>query len=613
MEKSLLTFFRDEVDSSFLCQLPLDFNNKQMASQFYISPLFKSSCVSLCKADQYPWRLVSSISPSKSSRICMCSAFSTLLSSTIAVPQTRDNDSLLPVHLHQPKGIPPKVAVHDRIEQLVESTRRALMSSSDPITRMKLIDTIQRLGIGHHFEEEIHEILGNLTQGLSDDNLYTAALCFRLQRHNGLHTNPDVFQKFMDANGKFKMSSSDDIEALLSLYEASYLGANGEYILSQAKEFTTIQLKRSVSKLSPKHGTKVLLSLGLPRHLRMTRLEARRYIEEYVNDDYRNPIVLELAKLDYNHVQSLLQRELAEVTRWWKDLGLVSKLSFVRDRHLECFLWTVGLLPEKKYSSGRIELAKIIAILLVIDDIYDIYGSYEDLVLFTQAIRRWDLSEMEKLPEYMKICYMALYNTTSEIYDKVLKEHGLSVQPFLHQTWIDVVEAYMVEVKWVKSGAIPTFEDYIKNGVTTSGTCMVLVHLFFLISEGVTEENMRHLHPYPKFFWLAGTILRLWDDLGTSKEEQQRGNMVSSIQLLMREKNITSEEEGRKQILQLINELWKDLNAELVTPDAFLLPMIRVALNMSRTSQVVYQHNEDSYLTSVESQVQYLFFKSIDI
>ncbi|KAJ9562858.1 hypothetical protein OSB04_008018 [Centaurea solstitialis] len=488
------------------------------------------------------------------------------------------------------------------------------MSTSDPVIRMKLIDTIQQLGVGHHFEKEILEILENLTQVLPDDNLNTVALCFRLQRHNGLHASPEVFRKFINANGEFKMSSSDDIETLLSLYEASYLGANGEDILTHTKEFTTRQLERLVYELSPKLRTKVLLSLGLPRHLRMTRLEARRYIEEYGNEDHHNPIVLELAKLDYNNVQSLLRRELTEVTRWWKDLVQMSNLSFVRDRHRECFLWTVGLLPEKKYSSGRIELAKIIAILLIIDDIYDIYGSYEDLLLFTKAIRRLDLSEMEQLPEYMKICYMALYNTTSEICNKVLKEHGLSVQPFLLQTWIDMVEAYMVEVEWVKSGTIPTFEDYIRNGITTSGTCMALVHLFFLISEGITQENVRHLlDPYPKFFSLAGTILRLWDDLGTSKEEQERGNVASSIQLLMREKNITSEEEGRKQILELINRLWKDLNAELVTTNALFLPMIRVALNISRTSQVVYQHNEDSYLTSVENQVQNLFFKSIDI
>ncbi|KAJ0467254.1 putative geranyl diphosphate diphosphatase [Helianthus annuus] len=177
-----------------------------------------------------------------------------------------------------------------------------------------------------------------------------------------------------------------------------------------------------------------------------------------------------------------------------------------------------------------------------------------------------------------------------------------------------MAEAYMVEAEWVKRGSIPNLNDYIENGVTTSGTYMALVHLFFLISYGLTTENMKHLlDPYPKFFTMAGTILRLWDDLGTIKEEEERGDMLSSIHLLMKEENITCEEEGREGILQMIYALWNDLNVELLTPDAVLFPMIKVALNMSRTSQVVYQHNDDSYLLSVKDHVQSLFYEPVDI
>ncbi|KAI3797884.1 hypothetical protein L1987_33148 [Smallanthus sonchifolius] len=311
----------------------------------------------------------------------------------------------------------------------------------------------------------------------------------------------------MNANGELKKSSSEDIEALLSLYEASYLGSSGEDVLSHAMEITTRHLRISLSQLNPKFHKNFFEGLKIPRHMRMGRLEARRYIEEYGNEDDHNPMVLEFAKFDYNKVQSILKGELDEVTRWWEHLGL---------------------------TSSRIELAKAIAILLVIDDIYD--------------------------------------------------------------TYIDMVEAYMVEVEWVKRGRIPTLEDYIENGVTTSGTCMALVHLFFLILNGVTLENAQHLlDPYPKLFTLAG-ILRLWDDLGTVKEEHERGDVVSSIYLLMKERNITCEEKGRKEILQLIYGLWNDLNAKLVTPNAMLFPMINVALNTSRDCQVVYQHDDDSYL-----------------
>ncbi|KAF5767884.1 putative geranyl diphosphate diphosphatase [Helianthus annuus] len=221
---------------------------------------------------------------------------------------------------------------------------------------------------------------------------------------------------------------------------------------------------------------------------------------------------------------------------------------------------------------------------------------------------------MEQLPDYMKICFEALYNTNNDICDKVMRERGFSVQSYLRKTWIDLAKAYMEETKWVKRDRIPTLKHYIENGVTTSGTYMALMHLFFMVSDGVTSENSQHLlDRYPKFFTLAGTILRLWDDLGTIKEEQERGDMLSSIHLPMKEKNTACEEEGRKEILQMIYELWNDLNVELVTPDVMLFPMINVALNMSRASQVVYQHNDDSYLTGVENHVEYLFYKPIDI
>nr|QYL01199.1 terpene synthase 9 [Stevia rebaudiana] len=598
-----------------------------MTSQGYLSSLFSDKVL-------YPRQLMK-LSSFKSSKICMTSFIPSVrpsantnitttnelkdLMSPLSINDTMSfsqaSNSLFVDH-HEMKVILPRVdQFNNRIDELKEYTRKALIMSSNPTVTLNLIDTIQRLGVGYYFKEEIKNILEEIKQVLPEDDLYTVALHFRLRRHSGLHTNSgDVFQNFMDVNGELKKSSCEDIEGLLSLYEASYLGSSEEDVLSHAMEVTTRHLSKSVSELSPKLHEKVVDGLKHPRHMRMERLEARRFIEEYGNVDDHNPILLEFAKYDYNMVQSVLQRELIEINRWWEHLGLSSKLGFIRDRHVECFLWSVGLLPEVGYSSSRVELAKVVAILLVIDDVYDTYGSYDDLVLFTEAIQRWDLNEMEQLPEYMKLCFTALYNTNNEICDKVLKEQGLNAHSFLRKTWIDMAKAYMVETEWVKRGTIPTFKEYIENGVTTSGTYMALVHLFFLVLDGVTSDNSRLLlDSYPKFFTSAGTILRLWDDLGTVKEEQERGDMLSSIHVLMKEKNITSEEEGRKEVLQLIYGLWKDLNVELVTPDVMLLPMINVALNMSKASQVVYQHDDNSYLSSVENHVECLFYKPIDI
>ena len=72
----------------------------------------------------------------------------------------------------------------------------------------------------------------------------------------------------------------------------------------------------------------------------------------------------------------------------------------------------------------RIELTKSISFIYIIDDIFDVYGTLQDLTLFTEAVNRWDLNNVEKLPEYMTMCLKELYNTTNEISNTVYLNHG---------------------------------------------------------------------------------------------------------------------------------------------------------------------------------------------
>ena len=87
--------------------------------------------------------------------------------------------------------------------------------------------------------------------------------------------------------------------------------------------------------------------------------------------------------------------------RWWNELDLVGKLGFGRDRPSECFLWTVGTFPAPHHSNCRIELTKTVCILLVMDDIFDTYGSLDELILFTEAIKRCS----SRTSSYIKLKY----------------------------------------------------------------------------------------------------------------------------------------------------------------------------------------------------------------
>ncbi|KAL5571265.1 hypothetical protein UlMin_020862 [Ulmus minor] len=494
-------------------------------------------------------------------------------------------------------------------EEMVEKIRKELRNPSDQRSKLTLVDSIQRLGVGHYFQEEIKVILEGFSESDSGQDLFETALGFRLLRHNGLPTSPDGFGKFMNKNGEFKESLSKDTCGMLSLYEASYLGAKDEDILLKAIEFTRTSLKQSIPFSTPQLQNHVAKALELPRHLRMATLEARNYMDEYGQETNYIPALLELAKFEFNELQSLHKRELAEILRWWQELDLVAKLDFARDRPFECFLWTAGIFPEASHSNIRIELTKTICILLVIDDIFDSYGSLDELVMFNDAIQRWELSAMEELPEYMKICYMALYNTTNEIAYRVLKQHGWCIIPHLKRTWKDVFEAQLVEAQWFNKRYTPTFEEYLTNGVTTGGSYMALVHSFFLIGQGVTKETISMMTPYPQLFSCAGKILRLWDDLGTAKEEEERGDVAKSMHCYMRENNVSCEDEARKHIRQMIGKLWMELNGELKTPKGLPQSITKACFNLARTSQIIYQHGDDQNAFTVDDHVQTLFFR----
>ncbi|KAL5861267.1 hypothetical protein ACOSQ4_002563 [Xanthoceras sorbifolium] len=242
-----------------------------------------------------------------------------------------------------------------KLEELKERTRVALWKSSDdPTATVKLIDDIQRLGVGHHFEEEINLQLERASgwKCCETEDLFANARRFRLLRQNGwpastgkpsqstsLSSNQIILfltcktysNKFLNEDGKWKESITKDTWGILSLYEASYLATKDEQILLRAMEFTRTHLTQSMPFMAPQSRRCIAQALELPRHLRMARLEARKYIYEYSREWNHNLALLELAKLDFNMVQSLHQRELVEIQRWWKELDLVGKLGFGRD------------------------------------------------------------------------------------------------------------------------------------------------------------------------------------------------------------------------------------------------------------------------------------------
>uniref|UniRef100_A0A2C9UWW7 Terpene synthase N-terminal domain-containing protein n=1 Tax=Manihot esculenta TaxID=3983 RepID=A0A2C9UWW7_MANES len=209
----------------------------------------------------------------------------------------------------------------NRISKLKEEVRLILLKQAvDPLDQLQLIDTLQRLGLAYHFEDEIKSILMSIyshnNTGMRED-LYATALEFRLLRQHGYKIPQEIFHSFLDEMGSFKECLCEDWEAILSLYEASFLSEEGENILQNARDFTTTCLRKLVQQSQDQNLSKLIShALEIPLHWRMQRLDTRWFIDAYERKQGMNPLLLELAKLDFNNVQMIHQNDLKHMSRY---------------------------------------------------------------------------------------------------------------------------------------------------------------------------------------------------------------------------------------------------------------------------------------------------------
>ncbi|KAH1128098.1 hypothetical protein GYH30_016592 [Glycine max] len=316
-----------------------------------------------------------------------------------------------------------------------------------------------------------------------------------------------------------KDSYAGKAKDVMELLEASHLVLEGENILNEAKTWNGPCLGASF----PWEST--------------IWFEVKWHIKQYKIEKYMDPILLELDTLNFNMIQAKLQME---------NLGIKEDLSLARNRLVESFLCAAGVAFEPNYTSGRKWLTKVIIFVLVIDDVYDIYASFEELKPFTMTFERWDEKDLEELPEYIRICVHALKDVRNEIAYEILFLRMLS----------EMKLPYLKKVNQVTDmeDFLPTYEDLVYN---------------------------------------VSLVIQLCNDLGTTVAERERGDTASSILCYMNEMNV-SEEKARKKIQDMINKAWKKINGHCSTQVASIKPFLNQAINAARMAHTLYQ-NEDAW------------------
>ncbi|CAI0374742.1 unnamed protein product [Linum tenue] len=440
-----------------------------------------------------------------------------------------------------------------------------MLLSAAPTTtseKLKLIDVVERLGIGYHFEEEIEEQLRQIyhhgnhhPNNVDDDDLFTVALHFRLLRQHGYNVPSDVFKRFQneEEEGTFKEELGSDVEGMMGLYEAAHL-------------------HRPLRK-------------GVERHEQLFFIS----VYEQMEGDH-DAILLKLAKLSWNSLQHSYQQELRSITQWWIDLDFATKLSFARDRLIEVYFWAVGAMWEPKFSMARYILTKLTMLVSINDDMYDVYGTIDELELFTATVQRWDTS-MKDLPEYMKLLYGAIIDVLDEVDAITTREGRPYCLDYGKQAEKNQMRAYLAEARWFAEGKVPTIEEYRRVGVYSCTYPLLAYSALAGMGDKAPKEAFDWLLADPKILVALSDHCRLMDDIVSHEFEQKRGHVSSSVECYMKQHDV-SRVEAVDALNRTVEDDWKVINEECLDinrPDFVSKEAISMLVGLVRVMEVIYK------------------------
>ncbi|CAI0629322.1 unnamed protein product [Linum tenue] len=416
-----------------------------------------------------------------------------------------------------------------RIEALKEEVIMAMMISTE---KLHLIDVVERLGIGYHFEAEIEEQL----RQIHEETILEEAVEFA----------GDNLRNYY-----FKVDHGDE---------------DDNRVLS--KRIAHV-LERPLRK-------------GAPRH------EHLFFITVYEQEKGHNKTLLKLAKLSWNHLQSIYQQEIKGISRWWIDLDFATRIPFARNRPVEIYFWAIGSMWEPKFALARYFITKITMLVSVTDDMYEERGILDELELFTSVVERWDTS-MKDLPDYMRTLYAAIVDVVDEIATTMTAQGRDYCGDYLKEAEKYIVRAFLSHARWFAAGEVPTVEEYRRVGLHSSAYPPLACAALCGLGEKASKEAFEWLLSHPKIFVAVSDHCRVMDDIVANQFERKSGHGPSLVECYMKQHEV-SREEAVKALKKMLKDDWKEINKEWVIdqPSFVCREIISMLVGLARMMELRY-------------------------
>ncbi|RZB66352.1 Ent-kaur-16-ene synthase, chloroplastic isoform A [Glycine soja] len=465
-----------------------------------------------------------------------CLSHTSLLSA--ALLQLQSDYEARTLQLLAVSGVRHDTDTHVRVEFDVFDSSDNL--SSGYICPLYMIDSLERLGVNHHFKEEIRSVLDEIfrywIQGV--ENIFldptTCAMAFRMLRLNGYDVSSDPFYQYSE--DKFAESLKGylkDVGAVIELYRASQAIIHpDESIFVRQSLWTKHLLKQESSpyrlyadKLRRYVDLEVKDVLNFPYHANLERLLNRRSMEHYnavetriLRTSYRlasanlaNQKILKLAVEDFNICQSIHIEELKQLSRTSMEraghtgssvLPFCEYTLGVANASCLCF-WIGSLfgycyphcywnLQQKKhiwlieFGSGRGENG----VLTTVDDFFDVGGSEEEQVDLIQLVEKWDVDiNTVCCSETVTIIFSSIHSTVCEIGEKSVNWQGHNVKNNVIKIWLNLIQSIYREAEWLRTKTVPTIDDYMQNAYISFALGPIILPALYLVGPKLSDED----------------------------------------------------------------------------------------------------------------------------
>ncbi|KQJ84541.1 hypothetical protein BRADI_5g21497v3 [Brachypodium distachyon] len=480
--------------------------------------------------------------------------------------------------------------------------------------QLSMLDSLEKIGISHHFSSEIKRILEvTYSLWLQRDveimlNVETCAMAFRLLRMNGYDvSSASTFHNSLQGY-------LNDTKSVLELYKASTISVSeDEFILDNIGHWSSSLLTEKLSWDGMK--TRPLLeeveyALKFPFYATMERTNHKRNIEHFdvwgsmmlkterlsccVNQDF-----LALAIQDFTFSQSIYQEELLHIESWAKENRL-DQLQFAPQKTAYCYLSAAATIFPPEFSDARKAWAKNSVLTTVVDDFFDVGGSKEEHENLIALIEKWDDHSKDGFfSEQVKILFYAIYTTVNQLGEMASAVQNRDVRQHLIELWIQLLRSMMTEAEWRMARYVPKIDEYTENTVVSFALGPIVCTTSYFVGQKLLGCVVKD-QEYNRLFWLMSTCCRLLNDIQGFERESSAGKLDSISLLVLHSDGSMSIEAAKESIRRSIASCRKELLRLVLKEDSVVpRPCRELFWKMCKICHLFYSRT-DGYSSPIE-------------